>query len=237
MPKIYDNIEYQLSGGLVETLKLSQRGDFCVGYFNLRGWHEIADQIDSLTGIPITEKNARVHRCCRLLVGMQKLPLDLLRESFLRSDSYIIDQAEMLKLKKKLAYEFREQLTIGTPTERDEIYLRNDEGIRYRAIKAYLEEKESKVILLSATPYNKSYVDLSNQLRLFLAVDDIFKYPLKEFARDTLNRQLKAGIADDGLALLVASLRDDDKLCITGNEEPVNRLPQIICSLGLKNGE
>lgn len=69
------------------------------------------------------------------------------------------------------------------------------------------------------------------------AVDDIFKYPLKEFARDTLNRQLKAGIADDGLALLVASLRDDNKLCITGDEEPENRLPQIICSIGLKNGD
>lgn len=69
------------------------------------------------------------------------------------------------------------------------------------------------------------------------AVDDIFKYPLKEFARDTLNRQLKAGISDDGLANLVVSLRDDDKLCITDNEEQVNRLPQIICSMGIRNGE
>src|SRR5690606_20267245 len=34
-----------------------------------------------------------------------------------------------------------------------------------------LEENESKVILLSATPYNKSYLDLSNQLRLFIADD------------------------------------------------------------------
>ena len=49
--------------------------------------------------------------------------------------------------------------------------LRNNEGSRYRSIKSYLEENESKVILLSATPYNKSYVDLSNQLRLFLPDD------------------------------------------------------------------
>ncbi len=69
------------------------------------------------------------------------------------------------------------------------------------------------------------------------AVDDIFKYPLKEFARDALNRQLKAGISDGGLASLVVSLRDDDKLCITDNEEQLNRLPQIICSLGIRNGE
>jgi len=67
------------------------------------------------------------------------------------------------------------------------------------------------------------------------AVDDIFKYPLKEFARDALNRQLKAGVSDEGLANLVVSLRDDDKLCITDNEEQINQLPQIICSMGIKN--
>jgi SNF2 family DNA or RNA helicase len=49
--------------------------------------------------------------------------------------------------------------------------LRNDQGSRYRAIKSYLEENESKVILLSATPYNKTYLDLSNQLRLFIQED------------------------------------------------------------------
>ena len=49
--------------------------------------------------------------------------------------------------------------------------LRNDQGKRYRSIKAYLEENESKVILLSATPYNKTYLDLSNQLRLFIPDD------------------------------------------------------------------
>ena len=30
------------------------------------------------------------------------------------------------------------------------------------------KKNESKVILLSATPYNKTYLDLSNQLRLFV---------------------------------------------------------------------
>jgi hypothetical protein len=60
---------------------------------------------------------------------------------------------------------------------------------------------------------------------------------MKEFARDTLNRQLKAGISDDGLANLVVSLRDDDKLCIIDKEEQVDRLPQIICSMGIRDGE
>jgi superfamily II DNA or RNA helicase len=46
--------------------------------------------------------------------------------------------------------------------------LRNREGKRYRAIHEYIETNESRCILLSATPYNKTYLDLSNQLRLFI---------------------------------------------------------------------
>ena len=39
------------------------------------------------------------------------------------------------------------------------------------------------------------------------AVDDIYKYPLKEYARDTLSRQLKASISDEALSEPVVSLR------------------------------
>ncbi|MEZ4673046.1 MAG: helicase-related protein [Caldilineaceae bacterium] len=47
--------------------------------------------------------------------------------------------------------------------------LRNREGKRYQAIRAYIQKNECRCILLSATPYNKTYLDLSSQLRLFLA--------------------------------------------------------------------
>ena len=46
--------------------------------------------------------------------------------------------------------------------------LRNREGKRYKAIQEYIQLNDSKVILLSATPYNKTFLDLSNQLRLFI---------------------------------------------------------------------
>lgn len=49
--------------------------------------------------------------------------------------------------------------------------LRNREGKRYRAIKEYIEKNDSRCILLSATPYNKTYHDLSSQLRLFVPED------------------------------------------------------------------
>ncbi len=49
--------------------------------------------------------------------------------------------------------------------------LRNREGKRYRAVRDYIELNEPRVILVTATPYNKHYIDLSNQLRLFLDED------------------------------------------------------------------
>jgi len=49
---------------------------------------------------------------------------------------------------------------------------RNPQGKRYRIVKDYIEQNDSKCVLLSATPYNKTYQDLSSQLGLFINKDD-----------------------------------------------------------------
>ena len=51
------------------------------------------------------------------------------------------------------------------------IILGNPQGKRYKIIKDYISNNESKCILLSATPYNKTYLDLSGQLGLFIDKD------------------------------------------------------------------
>ncbi|MEG5016068.1 MULTISPECIES: helicase-related protein [unclassified Microcoleus] len=117
MPRIFDNIEQSLLPALRDTIKLSYRADFCVGYFNLRGWRRIGDLIEAYVG--------NQGACCRLLVGMQSLPADELNASFsLISHHGGIDNNAIIRLKKRMAEEFRHQLTIGAPSDIDEQGLR-----------------------------------------------------------------------------------------------------------------
>jgi hypothetical protein len=68
--------------------------------------------------------------------------------------------------------------------------------------------------------------------QLAKTIEEIYRFPLRQSATDTLNRQLRSGISDEKLAELVMALRDDDRLCIVHEEEQTHE-PRIICSLGL----
>jgi phosphatidylserine/phosphatidylglycerophosphate/cardiolipin synthase-like enzyme len=116
MPRIFDNISLELLDVLRGTLETAFRADFCVGYFNLRGWQAIDSIVERWDG--------GEDACARVLVGMQQLPRDELRAALSPLDDGTIDQARVVQLKKRAAAEFREQLTLGVPTNADEAALR-----------------------------------------------------------------------------------------------------------------
>ena len=118
MPRIFDNLapSSSLLPALQDTLTLSSRADFCVGYFNLRGWGHLAPYVDQW------DPNDGP---CRVLIGMQRLPHEELREALSLLDRPAgIDNQTANRLKVQLAEQLRQQLTTGVPTNADERSLR-----------------------------------------------------------------------------------------------------------------
>jgi superfamily II DNA or RNA helicase len=144
MPRIFDNIEAKLLPALEQILPLSDRADFCVGYFNLRGWRKLDTFVEQWPG-------GDSHQC-RLLIGMQRLPEDELREfmSLVRRNAEL-DNGTVIRMKKKLAEEFRAQLALGVPSNADEAGLR-------RLARQIKEKKVVVKLFLRHTLHAKLYL-------------------------------------------------------------------------------
>ena len=118
MPRIFDNLApgFSLLPALQETLTLASRADFCVGYFNVRGWGGLAPYVDDWSD---------GDGPCRVLIGMQQLPHDELKEALSLLDKpSSMDNQTAHRLRVQLAEQLRQQLTIGVPTNTDERTLR-----------------------------------------------------------------------------------------------------------------
>ena len=114
MPRIFDNLgpATRLLPALQGTLAGASSADFCVGYFNLRGWRHLA---------PVVDGWAPANGPCRVLIGMQGLPHNELRDALsLRGGPAGMDNRTAHRLRVQLAKEMREQLTIGAPGNEDE---------------------------------------------------------------------------------------------------------------------
>ena len=146
MPKIFDNIEQSLLPALQDSLKVSERADFCIGYFNLRGWRKIDKHIEHWSG--------GNEQCCRLLIGMSNRPQEILHSELSileKMNDSILDNQKALRLKKEIAQDFRDQLTIGVPNNKDE------EGLR-RLAKQIKTKKVIVKLFLSHPLHAKLYL-------------------------------------------------------------------------------
>jgi len=166
MPRIFDNIEKSLLPALQETLQVAERADFCVGYFNLRGWRHIAGHIDRWAGGD--------GHCCRLLVGMHVTPTDELRRALrAQNDEDALDNQTAIREKRRIAEEFRQQLTFGVPTNEDEAALRHlAEQIHGKklVVKVYLRHPlHAKLYLLHRQDANNPVTGFLGSSNLTLA--------------------------------------------------------------------
>jgi len=162
MPRIFDNIEKSLLPALQETLAVAERADFCVGYFNLRGWRHLAQHVDRWAGGD--------GQCCRLLVGMHVTPTDELRRALRSHEEDALDNQTAIREKRRIAEEFRSQLTFGIPTNEDESALRQlADQIRATklVVKVYLRH------LLHAKLYLLHRQDANNPVTGFLGSSNL----------------------------------------------------------------
>lgn len=126
MSQIFDNSsdDYKFKVALENCLQEPgiKRMDFCVGYFNLRGWNIVADYVDGLDGDYIYEDDDRVFRTARLLIGMYRAPEEIIRMQY--GKPVYVDADYVQKCKRKIAEDFKRQLLIGKTTKQDEYTLR-----------------------------------------------------------------------------------------------------------------
>ena len=177
MPTVFDNIETPFldgedSNGLKHALKLAFRGDFCVGYFNLRGWRCIDDVVNGWQ-MPTA---ADAPPPARLLVGMQRMPHDQLRSWLTDDPEKAPDIKQLTKLRKDAAAEFRKQLTIGNPTDADEAGLK-------RLVKQLKSGRLSVKLFLKHTLHAKLYLahrtDTINPIIAYLGSSNLTMSGLK----------------------------------------------------------
>ena len=88
------------------------RADFCVGYFNLRGWGKIIDHVEKLKGKDGTG--------CRLLIGMEQTSEYVVRHAYQAQPPPEISQKQVHDNMQTTLTKFSRQLELGCPTAEDE---------------------------------------------------------------------------------------------------------------------
>lgn len=214
MARIYDNIEAKFAEGLqgIVTNVGVKRVDFCVGYFNLRGWNLVVDQIDTLTGDYVYENDKREFRKCRLLIGMHRPAEELIRQLY--TEPVLPDANYVSQCKLEIARDFKRQLQLGLPTKQDEFTLRRlsaqmkEEKV---CVKLYLREPLHAKLYLAHRPD-----DNFNKIQAIMGSSNL------TYSGLTKQGELNAEFGDSDSADKLSRWFDDrweDKFCLDITKE------------------
>lgn len=217
MARIYDNIETQFAEGLqgIITNVGVKRVDFCIGYFNLRGWNLVVEQVDGLTGDYVYENDKRIFRKCRLLIGMHRPAEELIRQLY--TEQVLPDANYVSRCKLEIARDFKRQLQLGLPTKQDEFTLRRlsaqmkDEKV---CVKLYLREPLHAKLYLSHRPD-----DNFNKIQAIMGSSNL------TYSGLTKQGELNAEFGDSDSAEKLSRWFDDrweDKFCLDITKELID---------------
>ena len=215
MARIYDNIDIKFTDGLRGIIENTgvKRVDFCVGYFNLRGWNLIVEQVDKLPGGYVYEDDKCRMRFCRLLIGMHRPDEDLIRSLYSHQET-LPDSEYVQRCKRQIAEDFRRQLLLGLPSAADERTLRRlsvqlKEG--KVCVKLYLKEPLHAKLYLAHRPD-----DNFNKIQAIMGSSNL------TYAGLTRQGELNAEFADSDSAEKLARWFDDrwnERFCLDITEE------------------
>lgn len=218
MARIFDNIDLKFEEGLKRVIGSQgvKRVDFCVGYFNLRGWNLVINEIDQLSGDYVDEDGKNVLRTCRLLIGMHRPPEDYIRKLYSKNDE-LPDSEMVQRCKLQIALEFKRQLLLGLPTKQDEWTLRRlstqmKEG--KVCVKLYLREPLHAKLYLAHRPD-----DYSNPIQSLMGSSNL------TYSGLTRQGELNAEFGDSDQAQKFANWFDDrwnDRFCEDITTELIN---------------
>ena len=219
MAMIFDNIEVKFTEALqgIITNVGVRRVDFCVGYFNLRGWNLVVNQIDNVPGDYVYEGNSQQFRCCRLLIGMHQPAHELVRRLY--TAQKLPDSNYVAQCKLEIAREFKKQLLLGLPTKQDEWTLRRlsaqlkDEKV---CVKLYLAEPLHAKLYLAHRPD-----DNFNKIQAIMGSSNL------TYSGLTKQGELNAEFGDSDSAQKLADWFDNrwnDRFCIDITKELIEAI-------------
>lgn len=218
MARIFDNIDLKFEEGLKRVIGSQgvKRVDFCVGYFNLRGWNLVINEVDQLSGDYVDEDGKNVLRTCRLLIGMHRPPEDYIRKLYSKSND-LPDSEMVQRCKLQISLEFKRQLLLGLPTKQDEWTLRRlstqmKEG--KVCVKLYLREPLHAKLYLAHRPD-----DYSNPIQSLMGSSNL------TYSGLTRQGELNAEFGDSDQAQKFANWFDDrwnDRFCEDITDELIN---------------
>ncbi len=218
MARIFDNIELKFEEGLNKVIGSQgvKRVDFCVGYFNLRGWNLVVNEIDQLPGDYVDEDGRNIFRTCRLLIGMHRPPEEYIRVLYSKHND-LPDSEMVQRCKLQIALEFKRQLLLGLPTKQDEWTLRRLSAQMKDGkvcVKLYLREPLHAKLYLAHRPD-----DYSNPIQSLMGSSNL------TYSGLTRQGELNAEFGDSDQARKFADWFDDrwnDRFCEDITEELVN---------------